>query len=979
MPRVNAPLLAFNRGEVSKIALARVDLAKLQLAAECQLNWEPKVIGPMGLRPGLQYVGEVLGDNKARLLPFVFAFNDTALLELTNGQIRFWINDVLVTRPSVATSISDPFFAGGGSWVTSDTTSGASTTIAGGVLTLTCTPVGGLARAKQAITVAGGDLGKEHGIRLVVTNGPVTVRAGSSDGLSDIIAQTVLDTGTHALACTPSSNINLQIESTDAWNKTLSSVTIDAAGTLQIPTPWGTGDLPHIRQTQSGDIIFVAAYGLQQYKIERRATHGWSVVLYRSSNGPLQSSPALTANFTPSVFYGNGTLTSDRPYFQSGHVGCLFQLFSNGQANQTLLGNQNAFTPAVRVVGVGTTARNYNWNVSGTYVGVLTLQRSFDGPDSGFVDVASAANGATGTPVAALASSTGSSGGTPDLDNAIAWERVGFKAGNYTSGNATVASTYTGGGGFAIVRVVAPYISATQVNIEILNAFSSLTATTDWLEQDWSNVIGFPTAGDFFEGRLTWTGRDEMWFSQSNDFVGYASQDLQGNPLGDAGVIIEQFGAGPVDSVNWMLSLTRAIFGREMSVASARSSSFDEVLTPTNFSVKDCATQGAARLPALKIDKRGVFVALNGRVYNLVFDAQSLDYTAHDMTRLNLDIFAPGFVDLAVARQPDTAEYFVRGDGLCAVQLDDPDDDVQAWYRMQTLGIIENVCVLPPGVAGVEDQVYFVVRRVINGVTRRFIEKLAPRANCVGGTLNQLLDCHVVYNGAPASSITIAQLPNTTVSVWADGAFIGTGTTNGSGVLTPLPDGLSHSVIVAGLAGSVQTYSGAATATFTGLSAFNGLTAEVFADQQPSGRMVKVGTLTVSGGTLTLPANWQAANIVAYFGFMAPFMSAKLAYAAQMGSPLTQKKKIDHVGLVMFDTHAQGLQFGQRFDHLDSMPLYEEGAAVTAGTVWSEYDEPMVEVPGEWDTDARLCLLGQAPYPCKVGGVVVAVQTNEKG
>jgi hypothetical protein len=112
---------------------------------------------------------------------------------------------------------------------------------------------------------------------------------------------------------------------------------------------------------------------------------------------------------------------------------------------------------------------------------------------------------------------------------------------------------------------------------------------------------------------------------------------------------------------------------------------------------------------------------------------------------------------------------------------------------------------------------------------------------------------------------------------------------------------------------------------------------------------------------------------------MAPFMSAKLAYAAQMGSPLTQKKKIDHVGLVMFDTHASGIQFGQRFDHMDALPLYEDGAAVTAGTVWSEYDEPMVEVPGEWDTDARLCLLGQAPYPCKVGGVVVAVQTNEKG
>jgi hypothetical protein len=296
---------------------------------------------------------------------------------------------------------------------------------------------------------------------------------------------------------------------------------------------------------------------------------------------------------------------------------------------------------------------------------------------------------------------------------------------------------------------------------------------------------------------------------------------------------------------------------------------------------------------------------------------------------------------------------------------------------MATLGAFENVCVLPPG-DNVEDQVYFVVRRTVNGVTKRFIEKLAPRANCAGGLVNQLLDCHVVYQGAPATSISLAHLPATTVSVWADGAFIGTGSTDSTGLLRALPDGLAHSAIVAGLTGAVQSYSGAPATLVSGLSAFEGLPAEVFADQQPSGRMVRAGTIAVSGGSIALPPNWQATSIVACFGYVAPFMSAKLAYAAQTGSPLTQKKRIDHVGLVLYDAHAQSIQFGQRFDKLDSLPLYEDDAAVSAGAIWSEYDEPAVEVPGEWDTDARLCLLGQAPYPCKVGAAVVAVTTNEQ-
>jgi hypothetical protein len=97
-----------------------------------------------------------------------------------------------------------------------------------------------------------------------------------------------------------------------------------------------------------------------------------------------------------------------------------------------------------------------------------------------------------------------------------------------------------------------------------------------------------------------------------------------------------------------------------------------------------------------------------------------------------------------------------------------------------------------------------------------------------------------------------------------------------------------------------------------------------------------------------------------------------------MGSPLAQRQKVDHVGLLMVDTHAQGLQFGQRFDRLNAMPQIEEGAEVAATTVWGEYDQPEVELPGEWTSDSRLCLLGQAPFPCTITGAVVAVITNEK-
>jgi hypothetical protein len=983
MARVNAPLLAFNRGEISKIGLARVDLAKLQLAAECELNWEPFVVGPMMLRRGLGFVGEVRADNASCLIDFVYAKFDTALYELTANVLRVWLADqtqateALLSRASVATAVSDPTFNGGGTWVTSDTTAGCTTTISSGALTLAATAVGGLARAKQAISVAGGDYGKEHGLRLVVTNGPVTVRAGSSDGLSDLIAQTVLDTGTHSLSVVPSSNINLQIESTDAWAKTLSSVSIEAGGTVTISTPWGASALATLRWTQSGDIVYVAQYGGQQYKIERRGTRpgarGFSVVAYRSSNGPFLPVTPIEANLTPSAYYGNGTLTSDRAYFQSSHVGALFQLFSSGQANQTVVGAANAFSPAVRVNGVGTAARDYTWTVTGTWSGTITLQRSFDGPDSGFHDVSTTTSNGT------IASNSGT-GDTPDLDNIIAWERVGFKGGQYTSGAATVVSNYGGGGGFGICRVTA-WVSSTVVDIEILSPFTSLTATNNWQESAWSPYQGWPTSPAFFEGRLWWFsgGTIPVAGSQSNNYTGYAEQDIFGNDLGEAGAILEAFGEGPSDSVNWGLALTRLLAGREGSIASMRSSAFDEVITSTNFSVKDCATEGTARLAALKIDKRGVFVQESGRrVYALEWDTAALDYSCADLTRLNLDIGLPGIACVAAARQPDTALYFVRNDGQCAVLLYDPADDVMAWYRIQTLGTIEQVRVLPAN-SGAEQRVFFVVKRTVNGATKRFIEKLSSRDNCVGGLINQQLDCAVTYQGVASGTIALPQLPSTTVSVWADGLSIGTAATDGSGNAA-MPDGKTHANYVAGLAGATVTAQAAAGATITsitGLSAYNGLTAEVFADQQPSGRMIRVGALTVAAGAIALPANWQASSIVAFLGYQAPFMSAKLAYAAQGGSALTQPKKINRVGLVMYDVHQAGIQQGQRFDQLDPLPALEDSGAVAAGTIWSEYDQREIAVPGEWDTDARLCLLAQAPLPAKVAAAIVTVATDE--
>jgi hypothetical protein len=1002
MARGNVPLYALNGGEVSKNALARVDVAKMRLAAQCMVNWLPWVVGAAMLRPGLVEVGEVLNDAQCKTLPFVYAKLDTAQIELTANTMRVRINEVLLTRGAVGTTIGDPNFNGGGYWTILNTTSGCSAVLNGGSVTLTAAALGGLAQIAQKIGIAGADQGNEHALRVVVANGPVTIRVGSAAGLDDYMTSTAIDTGTHSLPFTPTSSAAyIQIESGDQWAKTVTSCQIESAGIVSLPTSWAASDLPNLRWDQSGDVLYVACYGQQQRMIQRRGVRpgarGWSFVLYRSGSGPFHESADANITMAPAALSGNTTITASANFFDSTYVGALLRLFTAGQPNTTLIGAATTFTNPTRVTGIGAD-RAITVSVTGTFAGTWSLQRSLDGPDAGFATIASSDGGWSPAPTFTMDYSgtykdDGSTASGVAYDNVIAWYRLGFDVGNYSGGSATFTAQVNTGGGYGIARILS-VVSPTVVNVEVLIPFTSTEATSLWQASDWCLAYGWPTSVCFHEGRLWWFSGGQLPIagSQSNNYAGYAEDDQFGNSLGDAAAVLEAFGGGPSDTVSWGLSLTRLLMGREQSIASARSSNFDQPLTPSAFVQRDCSDEGAERLPAIKVGKRGIYVQQSGRkVFELFFNAQEFDYDERDLTRLNLDIGVPGFVAIAKATQPDHMVHLPRTDGQSAALLYDVKDEIEAWFRIMTLGVIEDVCVLPT--SGLEDLVYFVVRRTINGVTRRFIERLARRDQCVGGSLNYQLDCSFVYSGAPLSSSTIPWLPMTTIAVWADGRSIGSVTTDVNGHFA-MPDGQAHANFVAGLAGAVVIGSSNAVlpnnvvpgqvfsspqGTLTVGTQYNGYPCEVFADIAGTGRPPQhMGSLVVSGGIITLPNNQVASTIVAFLGYVAPFQSAKLAYAVVGGTALAQKKKLDHVGLILNDTEYTALQFGSDFAVLDTLPQVESGQITPAGTVWSEIDGPLVPLPGKWDTDSRLCLLAQAPKPCTVAGVVVAMQTAER-
>lgn len=892
MSEVSPSILSLNAGEVAKVALGRIDLAKMRMAMEVQSNLLPKVVGPARFRPGTAFKTETYGDKTARLLPFVFNVETAAEVELTDLAMRPLVDGAPVTRSAVSAAVSNGDFATDlTDWTLIDET-GATSSWDAGDLVLVGTGFNFAGRRQEVSTASSG---AEHALRIVVARGPVSLRVGTAAGLDDLIADTSLRTGSHSLAFTPpGGSFWVDIRSDSDIPRRVGSITLEGAGAVVLPTPWPEASLDDVRAAQSGDVLFCACPGFRQQRIERRSQRSWSVVDYRVPDGPFMLPNVSATTVTPSGTNGSITLTASRPVFKPGHVGALFRLNSSGQSFTGDLAGEAQYVGSVRVSGLnGTGARTVTVVISGTWSGSLKLERSFGSP------------GAWQT-VGAVTTSYSFNDG---LDNQIVYYRIGFPPGGYTSGTATVTISATGGAQTGIVEITAVG-SVTTANADVLAPIGSTSATTDWSEGAWSDINGWPSAVAFFDGRLWWATRDMIFGSISDAYESYDD-----TKEGDAGPIQRSIATGGFERINWLLGLQRLLAGTEGQEVSIRSSSFDEPLTPTAFTARNCSTRGGAPIAAVQVDATAVFVQRNRtRVFELSYTVEAQDYGSNDLTRVNPDICEAEVVALAVQRQPDTRVWAVLGDGTCAVLTYERADEVIAWTRMSTPnGAVESVCVTP---REGEDRVSFVVRRVIGGVTKRYVETLVPEAECAGGTLSKNLDSHIVYTGGATTTISgLNHLEGEEVAVWADGKA--------------LVDGRAP--------------------------------------------------LTVSGGAITLPS--AASNAVVGLPYTWRLKTVKLAYGVrQAGSPLLQRKRIDHLGLLATDFGWWGVRYGADFDGtMRPLPKVYRGKSLDAAATLAEWDFDAVPFGGGWDTDSRVCLEGVSPYPATLLGLVIGMTTNERG
>lgn len=759
MGSVSTALTALNRGMISRLALARTDFARTALSSEIQKNWMPRALGSMMLRPGAEYLWATKSNNQSISIPFVYAIDDVAQIEITNTVMRVLVDDELVTRPAVTTAVTNGTFNTDVSgWTDADEGSAASTWATGGYLQLVGTGSGAARRRQQVTTV---ETGTVHSLDIVVTRGPVLIRVGSSSGADDYVSETTLYTGSHSLAFTPSGDFWIEIFSYTEYITLVSSITVNAGGTLELTAPWLTADLSKIRWDQSGDVVFVACEGYQQRRIERRANNSWSVVLYQSDNGPFRPDNTGPITLTPAATSGDTTLTASAALFKSTNVGSLFRITQSGQLADVSVTAEDQFSAPIRVIGTGG-SRAFAVIITGTWTATVTLQYSVGSPG----DWVDATSGTWTTNTAISYNDT--------LDNQVIYYRIGVKAGNFTSGTVEASLSISSGSQTGVVRVTG-FTSSTVVDVQVLTELAKTTASSIWAEGSWSSRRGYPTAVAFYEGRLWWAGQDSIQGSVSDSFDNH-DPDYEG----DAGPINRTIGSGPVDTIHWLMPLSRLLIGAAGTIRSARSTSLDEPLTPTNFNLKDISGQGASSVIPVKIDTNAAYVQRSGvRLYEASYDDGKYDYGSDDLTVHVPEVGEPSIVRTALQRQPETRIHCIRSDGTVAILIFDKTEDVKCWVEYETDGEVEDIVVLP---GTVEDKVIYTVKRTINGSTVRFHEKWAMESECVGGTLNKQADSFISASGSGATITGLSHLEGESVVCWADGEDKGTFTVSAGAI-----------------------------------------------------------------------------------------------------------------------------------------------------------------------------------------------------
>ena len=318
--------------------------------------------------------------------------------------------------------------------------------------------------------------------------------------------------------------------------------------------------------------------------------------------------------------------------------------------------------------------------------------------------------------------------------------------------------------------------STTVVVCTITTAFTNTNATEAFNLGAFSDTTGHPSCVSFFEQRLVFAGTlDEpqtLFFSKAGDYENMTT----GTNADDA--MVYTIASNQVNAIRYMKAVRTLVVGTTGGEFTVSADGTDASITPTNITIKRQSSFGSANVDAIPAGNAILFLQKAKRkIRELQYNFDSDGYQAPDLTILNETVTDTGINEMSYQQEPGSNIWCVRDDGVLACLTYQRSENVIAWSRHifgGEFGSGRAVCESIASISGTltEDEVWVIVKRTINGTTKRYVECFSDfDFDETDANDFKFLDSHLSYSGSATTTLSgLAHLEGQTVSILADGA-----------------------------------------------------------------------------------------------------------------------------------------------------------------------------------------------------------------
>lgn len=931
---------SFSGGEIAPALYARVDISKYQTGLRTLRNFFVMRHGGATNRPGTKFVGEVNNSSQvSRLIPFVFSQTVTYILEFADKKVRFIRNGAYITE--------------------------------------TATTISSVTQADPAV---------------VTTSSAHGYSSDDEVAISGISGMTELNGRNFKITVLSSTTFSLKyMDGTDVDSSAFTAYSSggSAEKVYEVDTVYAEDQLFDVQFIQSADVMTLVHPYYAPKELSRTSATSWTFT-------DITIAPSISA---PSGVGSSGGPSGSKSFtyvVTSIKEETLEESLVSSETTRSSVDTPTAASPITVSWSAVTGAQEYNVykKQNGVYY-LLGVAGS-----TSFEDIGAETDTTITAPInvdvfnATSSSITGITQADPAVvtysgsdvwsngDEVIITGVVGMTEIN--SVPYLVANLNTGSNTFELTD-----LDGNDIDASGFTAYSSGGTVT--------KIGAYPSTVTYYQQRLSFANSEDfpekIWTSKIGQFKNFTKS----SPIQDDDAITFQIAGRQVNEVKHLIDLSQLVVftqSGEWTVGGDDSG----ILRPTSINPKQQSYYGANKMQPIPIGKSALYVQARGSVVRDLGYEFSVDgYSGNDLTIFSAHLFDDySLSDWAYQQIPHSVVWVVRSDGTLLALTYVREQSLIAWSRHDfDGGTVESVASVPEGD---EDALYVIVKRTIDGSTKRYVERFYTR-NITNIVDAKFMDSYLTYDGRNTSSTTMTLTSaggwtyTDTLTLTASSSYFTSDDvgnqihlTGSDGTLIrftigayssgTVVTGTAHKTVPASMQSTAISSWSRAVDEVTGLWHIEGEQVSVFADGfvAASPNNASYSTVTVANGAITLDKPYSVIHV----GL--PYLAdiETLNIDTLQSETLTDKDK-NVQNVTVFVEESRGIWAGPEpptsdtSDPLENLTEYklrnDEGYD---SPVELKTDSVNVNITSEWNSGGRVFIRQVDPVPLSVLAIAPA-------